>query len=200
MSRMGLTRTIVTAPPLDTITPLGRRCWQPRWGGSKWFGSFHTVDWQLGMTRHFLSGDAQSRYSEARLEAVRAIGRLATAEQCKFVIVAGDVFESNQVARNIVLPALEAMAECTVPVLLLPGNHDALTAGSVYRTKAFVDNKPANVTVLEASEVIELDSIRIVPATWQTRKPDVNPAETACRELTTGAGAQVLVGARCRRR
>jgi DNA repair exonuclease SbcCD nuclease subunit len=153
----------------------------------------HTADWQLGMTRHFLSVDTQSRYSEARLEAVRAIGRLAMSEQCAFILVAGDVFETNQVARNVVLPALEAMAACAVPVLLLPGNHDALTAGSVYRTKAFVDNKPANVTVLEASEVIELDSIRIVPATWQTRKPDVNPAETACRELTTGAGAQVLV-------
>jgi DNA repair exonuclease SbcCD nuclease subunit len=153
----------------------------------------HTADWQLGMTPYFLSGDAQSRYSEARLEAVRAIGRLATAEQCAFVVVAGDVFATNQVARNVVLPALEAMAECMVPVLLLPGNHDALSAGSVYRTKAFVDNKPANVTLLETGEVLELDGIRIVPAAWQTRKPDVNPAEAACRELTAGGDAQVLV-------
>ena len=30
----------------------------------------HTADWQLGMTRHFLAGDAQPRYSAARREAV----------------------------------------------------------------------------------------------------------------------------------
>ena len=152
----------------------------------------HTADWQLGMTRHFLSVDTQSRYSEARLEAVRAIGRLAMSEQCAFILVAGDVFETNQVARNVVLPALEAMAACAVPVLLLPGNHDALSAGSVYRTKAFVDNKPANVRLLEADEVLELDGIRVVPAVWQTRKPDVNPAEAICRDLTVGSEAQVL--------
>ena len=29
----------------------------------------HTADWQLGMTRHFLAGDAQPRYSAARRDA-----------------------------------------------------------------------------------------------------------------------------------
>ena len=153
----------------------------------------HSADWQLGMTRHFLAGDAQGRYSEARLDAVRAIGRLAAEERCAFVVVAGDVFETNQVARSVVLPALEAMAGCPVPVLLLPGNHDALHAGSVYRTKAFVDNKPANVTVLEPGTAAEIAGVRIVPATWETRKPDVNPAEAACRSLKRSQGLQVLV-------
>ena len=143
----------------------------------------HSADWQLGMTRRFLSDNTQSRYSEARLEAVRAIGRLATAEQSAFIIVAGDVFETNQVARNVVLPALEAMAASAVPVLLLPGNHDALSAGSVYRTKAFVENKPENVRLLEAGEVIELNGIRVVPATWQSAKAGCEALpETVCRE------------------
>ena len=29
----------------------------------------HTSDWQLGMTRHFLEGEAQARYSAARIDA-----------------------------------------------------------------------------------------------------------------------------------
>ena len=35
----------------------------------------HTADWQLGMTRHFLAGDAQPRYSAARRDAVAGLGR-----------------------------------------------------------------------------------------------------------------------------
>jgi DNA repair exonuclease SbcCD nuclease subunit len=153
----------------------------------------HSADWQLGMTRHFLSGEAQSRYSEARLEAIQSIGRLAAEQQCEFVVVAGDVFETNQVGRGVVLPALEAMAACRVPVLLLPGNHDAVNAGSVYRTRAFVDNKPANVTLLEPGETVTLGEVAVVPAAWETRAPDENPVEAAVRELPAGDGLRLLV-------
>ncbi|MHB8295902.1 MAG: metallophosphoesterase family protein [Acidimicrobiales bacterium] len=51
----------------------------------------------------------------------------------------------------------------------------------------------ANVTVLEPGTVVEVDDVRIVAAAWETRKPDVNPAEAVCRELTTGAAPRVLV-------
>ena len=37
----------------------------------------HTADWQLGMTRHFLAGEAQPRYSAARRDAVAGLGALA---------------------------------------------------------------------------------------------------------------------------
>ena len=30
----------------------------------------HTADWQLGMTRHFLEGEAQPRYAAARRDPV----------------------------------------------------------------------------------------------------------------------------------
>ena len=59
----------------------------------------HTADWQLGMTRHFLSaagGEAQSRYGAARREAVAGLGALAAEVGAEFVVVAGDVFEDNQ--------------------------------------------------------------------------------------------------------
>ena len=37
----------------------------------------HTADWQLGMTRYFLNGEAQPRYSAARRDVVAALGALA---------------------------------------------------------------------------------------------------------------------------
>ncbi len=90
----------------------------------------HTSDWQLGMTRHFLRPEAQARFGAARIDAIRAIGRVAAEYECRFVVVAGDVFESNMVDRSVVLRALEAMREAKVDFYLLPGNHDPLDGWS----------------------------------------------------------------------
>ena len=49
----------------------------------------HTADWQLGMTRHFLSPDAQPRYSAARRAAITALGSVAEEHDAEFVVVAG---------------------------------------------------------------------------------------------------------------
>src|ERR1700738_5528507 len=53
----------------------------------------HTADWQLGMTRYFLNGEAQPRYSAARRDVVAGIGTLAKDAGAAFVVVGGDVFE-----------------------------------------------------------------------------------------------------------
>ena len=70
-----------------------------------------TADWQLGMTRHFLEGEAQARFAQARIDAIRTIGRLAAEQGALFVGVGGDVFETNQVVADDVpvpeLPGLE---------------------------------------------------------------------------------------------
>ena len=110
----------------------------------------HTGDWQLGMTRHFLSSEAQARYSEARLEAVKAIAKLARDEECSFVVVSGDVFESNHLARSVVVRALDAMAGFDMPLYLLPGNHDPIDATSVYRPSSAVGGYMRTVWRLEA--------------------------------------------------
>ena len=107
------------------------------------------------MTRHFLADEAQARFTAARIEAISTIGALAMEEGCSFVVVGGDVFESNQVERQVVVRALEAMkATPDVTFYLLPGNHDPLDAASVFRSKTFLDNCPDNVVVLEDSDPV----------------------------------------------
>lgn len=48
------------------------------------------------------------------------------------VVVAGDVFEHNRVAVSFAQRSLRRLADLAPPVVLLPGNHDTLIAGSVY--------------------------------------------------------------------
>ena len=99
----------------------------------------HTADWQLGMTRHFLAGEAQPRYSAARRDAVAGLRELAADVGAEFVVVAGDVFEDNQLAPQVISQSLEAMRAIGIPVYLLPGNHDPLNAASVYTSALFAD-------------------------------------------------------------
>ena len=89
----------------------------------------HTSDWQLGMTRHYLSkrgdDDPQARFTADRIETVRRLGDVARQEGCEFVVVAGDVFETHNVSTQIIARACEAIASIDLPVYLLPGNHDS---------------------------------------------------------------------------
>lgn len=155
----------------------------------------HTSDWQLGMTRHFLEGEAQARYSAARIDSIRSIGDVARREDCEFVVVAGDVFESNMVAERTVRRALDALATVPCPVYLLPGNHDPLDAASVYRSAAFTESRPANVVVLEEPGVVQVrDGVEIVAAPWSTKRPLGDLVGDAVAGLGADSTVRVVVG------
>jgi DNA repair exonuclease SbcCD nuclease subunit len=95
----------------------------------------HTSDWQLGMTRHFLTEGAQERFSQARFDAIRTMGRVAKDENCQFMIVSGDAFESNQVDRKTTARAFEAFIEAL------------LVHKFEFRSNVrFADNNPLKIT------------------------------------------------------
>jgi DNA repair exonuclease SbcCD nuclease subunit len=163
----------------------------------------HTADWQLGMTRHFLAGDAQPRYSAARRDAVSRLGRLAAEVGAEFVVVAGDVFEHNQLAPQVIGQSLEAMRAIGIPVYLLPGNHDPLDASSVYTSALFTAERPDNVTVLDRAGIHQVrPGLEIVAAPWRSKAPTTDlvadvleglvAAELVTRVLVAHGGVDVL--------
>lgn len=157
----------------------------------------HTSDWQLGMTRHFLEGEAQARYTGARIDAIRTIGALARTQECDFVVVAGDVFESNLVASQTVRRSLEAMAAIELPVYLLPGNHDPLDAVTIYRSRLFERLRPANVHVLDVAGVHEIaPEVELVAAPWRSKAPLTDLVAQVVRPLATAPDGvlRIVVG------
>ena len=132
----------------------------------------HTGDWQLGMTRHFFSEGVQERFAQSRFDAIRELGRIAKEEDCQFMVVCGDVFESNLVDRKTVSRSIEALKDVHVPVYLLPGNHDPLNAASVYRATTFLERKPPHVHVIESTNPIRVDEgIEIIGIPWTSKRP-----------------------------
>lgn len=131
----------------------------------------HTADWQIGMTRHYLDADAQARFSDARNGAIRRVALVAREQDAAFVVVAGDVFETNLLRPRTVKRALDAMGEIPVPVYLLPGNHDHLGPVSIYGSSEFLRNKPDNVFVLDSEEVVSVaDGIEVVGIPWTAKQ------------------------------
>lgn len=154
----------------------------------------HTADWQLGMTRHFLAGDAQPRYSAARRDAVAGLGALAAEVGAEFVVVSGDVFEHNQLPPTVIGQSLEAMRAIGIPVYLLPGNHDPLDASSVYTSALFAAERPDNVVVLDRAGVHQVrPGLEIVAAPWRSKVPTTDLVADVLDGLPAAAGTRILV-------
>ncbi|MFV0496513.1 metallophosphoesterase family protein [Mycobacterium sp.] len=154
----------------------------------------HTADWQLGMTRHFLAGDAQPRYSAARRDAVAGLGALAAEVGAEFVVVAGDVFEDNQLAPQVIGQSLEAMRAIGVPVYLLPGNHDPLDASSVYTGGLFTAACPDNVVVLDQAGIHRVRAgLELVAVPWRSKVPTTDLVAEVLDGLSAGDATRILL-------
>lgn len=122
----------------------------------------HCSDIHLdGDGHHHLVGDA------ARA-ALRDAFALALAEMRAqspdLMLLAGDLFDANSASADTIEWAMETLGRQPFPVVMIPGNHDCLEAGAIFRRYDF--NAIPNVSMLaaEAGEVARLDSLEV--AVW----------------------------------
>ena len=92
----------------------------------------HTADWQIGKQFANIPGDAGAMLREQRFHTVRRIADVARERAVDAVLVAGDVFDSNAVKDETVRRTIKALEGFAGPWVLLPGNHDAALAESVW--------------------------------------------------------------------
>lgn len=108
----------------------------------------HSSDLHLG-------GD----HRELHLEALQSVLEAAATVDAGLVLLAGDVFDHNRIPLPMIDAVARMMADYRLPIVLLPGNHDCLTAQSVYRRGGLAD--PANVYVIGVThdEVIAFEAL-----------------------------------------
>lgn len=151
----------------------------------------HTSDWQLGMNRWFLSEEAQARFDAARLDAITRLGEVAAEQDCAFIVVAGDVFDANSLHPRTMGRALDTLKSLKVPVYLLPGNHDPLTADSIFHRVEGLDN----VHVIADSEPIEVaPGVEIVGAPLLSKRASTDLVSQALAALEPTEGIRIMVG------
>ena len=120
------------------------------------YSFIHTSDWQLGMRRWFLGEEGQARYSQARIDVIEKMGRVARERGCDFIVAAGDNFESNMVSDITFRRAEAVFAHLGVPLVLLPGNHDPASPDSIL-SRLIEDSSAAKQSVI----VLDLSLIHI---------------------------------------
>jgi DNA repair exonuclease SbcCD nuclease subunit len=99
----------------------------------------HTADQQLGV-KFIGFGEKGGQLRKAVKESLKTTVDLALAEAVDLVLIAGDLFDSNAVSRNLVDEAVAQLKRLApIPVCILPGTHDCYDASSVYRRPEFRD-------------------------------------------------------------
>jgi len=98
----------------------------------------HSGDLQIGKPYSSIVDDAKrARAQQERLEAIRRIGAVVREQWARFVVLAGDVFDSPTPAHATISAALGAFAAIGVPIYAIPGNHDHAGPDSVWETAFF---------------------------------------------------------------
>jgi DNA repair exonuclease SbcCD nuclease subunit len=116
----------------------------------------HTADLQLGMKAEDAS-DCGERQRAARFEALQRMVEVARDEEVGLILIAGDMFEHNQVGTRTVSRAVQLLQDAApIPVFILPGNHDWYDASSVYQRPEFAGDRAGNITVLREESPIEV--------------------------------------------
>ncbi len=126
----------------------------------------HTADWQIGRQFATLSPENAPLLAEARLGAVERLAALATRERVDAVLVAGDVFDAQTVGERTVRRLFNALAGFSGPWLLLPGNHDAALADSVWTRARQWGAVPAQAHLVLTPELrlFEVQGFALLPA------------------------------------
>ena len=91
----------------------------------------HSADWHLGQTYWGLG--AQTTRSRAwRFEAIRRIWQLAADNDAAFIVVAGDVFDTETPPDAVRAQTIELLREAPCAVYLISGAADPCAEGSVW--------------------------------------------------------------------
>lgn len=92
----------------------------------------HSADWQLGKPFARFEPDVRAALTEARFDAIDAIGKAAAQHDAGHVLVAGDVFDTEGPEDRTIVQAISRMERYPCRWWLLPGNHDFARNGGLW--------------------------------------------------------------------
>ncbi len=139
----------------------------------------HTADWQIGKPFARVPDDEKrTLIRQARIDVIQRLGELVEEKNAKFVLVAGDLFDSPTISKAVVSATCSAIGALKVPVLVIPGNHDFGGPGCLWEQEFFLKEQQSlapNLRVLLEREPIELDECVIFPCPLLRRHESRDP-------------------------
>lgn len=151
----------------------------------------HSADWQLGKPFGRFDPNVRAALTEARFEAIDALGRAASKQGAQHVIVAGDIFDTEGPEDRTVVQAISRMSRHACRWWLLPGNHDFARNGGLWdRVRQRAGDK---IIILSEPEPCEIEEqIWLLPAPLIHRH-NLEDSTTLFDSMET-PGAQLRIG------
>jgi len=147
----------------------------------------HTADWQIGMKAAHV-GAVGDRVRSERLTAAKRVVTCAEQHGAEFMVVAGDTFEDNAVDRRLVQTIGDTLGGAEVPVYLIPGNHDPLVPGSVWKHPVWQSH--ANLHILKEAAPLKVPGGTLFPSPlfekYSTSDPTAWIDATGMEEIAIG--------------
>jgi DNA repair exonuclease SbcCD nuclease subunit len=107
----------------------------------------HTADWQIGKLFGQFESDEAALLADARFTTVERLARCASAEGVALIVVAGDVFDAQGVADKTIHRLMHALSGFSGQWVMIPGNHDAALAESVWTRARRLAAIPPNLAL-----------------------------------------------------
>jgi DNA repair exonuclease SbcCD nuclease subunit len=133
----------------------------------------HTADWHLGAP--FPGRERADELRKARLKTVTRVLEIAATLEVDFVLVAGDIFESNSVAASLLYSLKNTLAAAPCPVYIIPGNHDPLSQDSIYGVRDEWRELPPKVVVMKSQEALAAPGATIYPCPCVSKYATLDP-------------------------
>jgi hypothetical protein len=145
------------------------------------FTFIHSADWQLGsrfaqFRERAEFGDALEKLREARMETLRRVVTLAREKSADALLIAGDLFEDQQVPDALVREVWEVFsAAAPLRVFISPGNHDPFTGPGCIWAREPWSRPPENVHVFTASSAMECHGAHLLAAPLRQKRSPQDP-------------------------
>ncbi len=119
----------------------------------------HTADWHLGIKYTRLGPNAE-KARKIRIETVKKLMDSAKENKVDFIIIAGDLFDNNDVDRGLIDVVASVIRRVEpISIYVLPGNHDPLTRDSLYLDPSW--DSIDNAIILKNRETIEIPELNV---------------------------------------
>lgn len=137
----------------------------------------HSGDWHLGKSFGTLPDGLSGELRAARFDAISRIADIAIDRAASHVLVAGDVFDSPDIARVDLRRAVERMADHpNIVWVLLPGNHDPARSGGVWQRLRRLEPPPNLVIADDAAPLDLAPGVTLLPAPLTSKFPGHDPS------------------------
>ena len=135
----------------------------------------HTADWHLGLKYKQL-GDKAQQARDIRLKTAQKILTTARDNSVDFVLIAGDLLDSNQVDRKLVAEVSQMFQQVApIPVYVLPGNHDPLTRDSLFHDPVW--ESVDNLTIFQENKPLVTGNCTLYPCPVSQKQSQDDPTQ-----------------------